>query len=363
MPLLKIKKLPSYIFLSLILIVNQAFACTGIRITTQDGSVIYGRTLEFPIDLNSHLIFVPRNIKYTGTTETNRQNGKQWQTKYAFTGIAAYDYPQIIDGINEKGLAVGLFYFPDYASYPALTEKNKSHALAPWELGTYLLSNFQNIDEVKKGLEAVTIVPVVLKEYNFSPPVHYVVHDAQGKSLVIEYVKGQLKTYDNPLGVITNSPSFDWHLTNLSNYVNLTLTNVPAFKLAGTKFVGFGQGSGLHGLPGDFTPPSRFIRAVVFSQAALPVETGKEGVLAVFHLLNQFDIPKGSIKELDKDQTLFDHTLWTSVSNLKDKIFYFKTYKNQQIKKIELMKMNVDDKKISTFPMLGEEVIQDVVKK
>lgn len=358
-----LKKITSCVFLSLLFIANQAFACTGIRITTKDGSVIYGRTLEFP-SLDSHLIFVPRNIKYIGTTQTNVQDGKQWQVKYAFTGISAYNYPQIVDGVNEKGLAVGLFYFPDYADYPALTAENKSQALAPWELGTYLLSNFQNIEEIKKGLETITVAPVVLKEANFVLPVHYIVHDAEGKSLVIEYVKGQLKTYDNPLGVITNAPAFSWHLTNLSNYVNLTVNNVPPLELTGTQLVSFGQGSGLRGLPGDFTPPSRFIRAAVFSEASVPVVTGLEGVLTVFHILNQFDIPKGSIKDIGKDKSIImDYTLWTSVSNLKDRIFYFRTYQDQQVRKVELMKMNLDDKKISTFPMTGEQVIQDAIKK
>ena len=131
------------------------------------------------------------------------------------------------------------------------------------------------------------------------PPCHYIVNDASGQCVVLEYVNGELKIHDNPLGVITNSPTFDWHVTNLRNYVNLTVNNVPPVEISGIKLPGFGQGSGMLGLPGDFTPPSRFIRAVAFSQSALPVATADEGVLQAFHILNQFDIPKGAARGVE----------------------------------------------------------------
>ena len=98
--------------------------------------------------------------------------------------------------------------------------------------------------------------------------------DATGKSIVIEYVGGQLHVHDNPLGVLTNSPSFDWHMTNLRNYIKFSLTNVPPLQLGGVKLARFGQGSGMLGMPGDFTPPSRFVRAVAYSQSVLPSKTG-----------------------------------------------------------------------------------------
>ena len=99
--------------------------------------------------------------------------------------------------------------------------------------------------------------------------------DASGKSIVIEYVGGKLNVFDDPLGVVTNSPSFDWHMANLRNYVNFSMTNVPPVKLGSVKLEPFGQGSGMLGLPGDFTPPSRFVRAVAFSQSVFPSKTGR----------------------------------------------------------------------------------------
>ena len=60
----------------------------------------------------------------------------------------------------------------------------------------------------------------------FVPPVHYIVTDASGSSVVLEYIGGELKVHANPLGVMTNSPTFDWHMTNLSNYVTMSAKNM-----------------------------------------------------------------------------------------------------------------------------------------
>jgi len=187
------------------------------------------------------------------------------------------------------------------------------------------------------------------------------VHDASGKSIVIEYVNGKLNIHDNPLGVMTNSPTFDWHMTNLRNYVNFSLVNVPPVQLGSVTLTGFGQGTGMLGLPGDFTPPSRFVRAVAFSQSVLPSATGNDAVLQAFHILNNFDIPKGAAREREKDEhgnIQADHTIWTSANDLKTKRFYFRTYENSQIRMVDLLKMNLDAKDIATISMKGEEVIK-----
>ena len=169
--------------------------------------------------------------------------------------------PLIFDGLNEKGLAIGLFYFPTTAGFMRYNAGDARKTIAPWEMGSWILDNFASVEEVKANASKIVVAEVVFKDWGFVPPVHFVVHDASGKSIVIEYVGGMLNVHENPLGVMTNSPTFDWHMTNLRNYVNFSLTNVPPVQLGPVKLVPFGQGSGMLGLPGDFTPPSRFVRA------------------------------------------------------------------------------------------------------
>jgi choloylglycine hydrolase len=117
------------------------------------------------------------------------------------------------------------------------------------------------------------------------------------------------------------------------------------------------------GLPGDFTPPSRFLRAVSFSQSVFKSETREDAIIEAFHVLNQFDIPKGAACEHEKDEhgnILADYTIWTSASDLKAKRFYFRTYGNSQIRMADLMTMNLDAKDSVTISMKGAEVIKSL---
>ena len=341
---------------------QSAQACTGIRLIAADGTVVYARTLEFAVDIHSDVITVPRGYARIGSTPDGKE-GLKWKAKYASVGANGLGMPFIFDGLNEKGLAIGLFYFPTTAGYMPYSAADAGKTIAPWEMGSWILDNFATVEEVKANASKIVVAEVVFKDWGFVPPVHYVVHDASGKSIVIEYVGGKLNVYENPLGVMTNSPTFDWHMTNLRNYVNFSLTNVPPVQLGPVKLVPFGQGSGMLGLPGDFTPPSRFVRAVAFSQSVLPSKTGTDAVLQAFHVLNNFDIPKGALREHEKDDhgnIVADYTLWTSANDLKAKRFYFRTYQNSQIRMVDLTKMNLDAKDITKVSMQGDEVIKSL---
>lgn len=337
-------------------------ACTGIRLMAEDGTVVYARTLEFNVDLDSDVIMVPRDYARSGTTPEG-ENGLRWTSKYASVGANGVGLPFLFDGLNEKGLAAGTFYFPTTAGYMTYTAAEASKTIAPWEVGSWILENFATVEEVKQNIGSIVVAPVVFKNWGFVPPAHYVVHDASGKSIVIEYVEGKLHVYDNVIGVFTNSPAFDWQMTNLRNYLNFSLVNAPPVEVGGVKLTGFGQGTGMLGMPGDFTPPSRFVRAVAYSTSVLPSRTGGEAVLQAFHILNNFDIPAGSSREEHKDahgNIIADHTIWTSASDLKAKRFYFRTYDNSQIRSVDLMKMPLDAKTITSISMKGPEIIKSL---
>ena len=339
---------------------QSAQACTGIRLIAADGTVVHARTLEFAIDLHSDVMMVPRGYARTGTTPDGKE-GLKWKAKYASVGLNGVGLPILFDGLNEKGLAVGTFYFPTSAGYMPYTTADAGKTISQWEVGSWILENFASVEEVKVNIGTIVVPAVVFGGWGFAPEAHYIVHDASGKSIVIEYVGGKLNVHDNPLGVLTNSPAFDWHMTNLRNYVNFSMTNVPPGQLGSVKLQPFGQGTGMLGLPGDFTPPSRFVRAVAFSQSVLPSKTGHDAVLEAFHILNQFDIPKGGAREHAKDEKgniVADYTMWTAAGDLKALRYYFRTYENSQIRMLDLMKMNIDGKDIVSMSITGGEVIK-----
>jgi choloylglycine hydrolase len=335
---------------------TTALACTGITIKPKDGSVVFARTLEFANDLKSNLIIVPRDHEYVGSAPGGLP-GRRWTSKYAVVGINAFDMPVVLDGLNEQGLSVGLFYFPGFAEYQEVEADESDRTIAPWEIGSYLLSTCSNLKEVVVAVDRVLVGEVVLPDLGFVPPVHLIVTEAGGNSVVLEYVDGEVEIHANPLGVMTNAPTFDWHMTNLSNYVTLSAKNVERLDLAGKEITALGQGSGMLGLPGDFTPPSRFVRAVAFSRNAVPVQNAKEGVLQAFHLLNLFDIPKGAVEGTEDDKEVYDYTLWTSAADLKNLRYYFRTYENSRIRMVDMKALDLDESQIQTILMAGEEDI------
>jgi choloylglycine hydrolase len=337
-----------------------ADACTGIRLVAKDGGVVTARSLEFGVDLHSEVMIVPAGTALAGSLPDGGK-GISYTTKYGFGGANGAGLTAIIDGINDQGLYVGLFYFPDYASYVDVTKENAAHAMAPHEYGAWLLGNFATIDEVKANFDKVTLVPTVVKELGQAAPVHFVVQDRSGKAVVIEPVNKSLKIHDNPIGVVTNSPTFDWHMTNLRNYINLRATNVPPVELNGVTLAQLGQGSGLRGLPGDFTPPSRFVRAVAFTQSAFPSDTATEAVMQAFHILNNFDIPYGAVRQTENGQTIAEITTWTSASDLKNLHWYFRTYDDQSVRSVDLPKaLEAAHGQIKFIKMSGTPTIHDI---
>lgn len=328
----------------------QALACTGIRLKPADGSIITARTLEFGLDLESKLIHIPRGQEYVGTTPDGTR-GRVWRSKYAVVGTNAAGLPQIADGLNERGLGVGLFYFPGYAKYQEFMPVTASHSLAPWELGTYLLTTCGSVKEAVEAANETLVVPTILPQAGFVLPLHYVIHDAQGNCAVLEHVDGRLTVHHNPLGVITNSPTFDWHLTNVRNYVNLMADNAEPVTLDGAKFEAFGQGSGMHGLPGDFTPPSRFIRATALSVTSAKAASAEAGVERAFHILNQFDIPLGSVRDKSCTGESIEYTLWTSASDLTNGRFYIHTHDDRQIRMVDLKSLDPQAEKVTSVPI------------
>ncbi|HEY1654259.1 MAG TPA: choloylglycine hydrolase family protein [Candidatus Tumulicola sp.] len=316
---------------------TAALACTGIRITAKDGAVIVSRTLEFGMDLQSKVVVIPAGTKLTGSLP-NGATGIAYTTKYGVIGANAFGLPVVIDGLNDQGLYVGEFFFPGYAGYTGVTPANASQAMAGYQYSEWILGNFATVAELKAAYDRVVLAPTQLAQMGMAPPVHFRVVDKTGAAVVIEPVAGRLRIYDDPIGVLTNAPTFDWHLTNLNNYVGLSPMIRHPLDLSGYQVSGFGQGSGFYGLPGDFTPPSRFVRAVAYEESAVPSATAADAVAQSFHILNNFDIPVGAVRDVVQGKTVDEYTLWTSVVDLQNLQFYFRTFDDQTLRSVDVRK-------------------------
>ena len=318
---------------------QSALACTGIVLHADDGTTVAARTMEFGLDLESDLVAVPAGTEFTTLALNPDESGFTYTTKYGFGGANAFSERIIIDGLNTEGLYFGVFYFAGAVKLEELTLDNQDYAISSEELGNWVLGQFATVEEVKQAIPEITIVGTPIEAIGGPAPVHYAVTDASGAAIVIEYTADGLRIHDNTVNVVTNNPPYDWHLTNLQNYIGLTAENHEQITIARQTLHPFGQGTGMAGLPGDFTSPSRFVRAVAFANTGLPNETADDAIFEAFHILNAFDIPKGSIRETENDQVAMDYTIWTSASDTKNLIYYFKTYKTQAVESIDIVKV------------------------
>ncbi len=303
----------------------------------KDGTVVVARTLEFGTDLASKVAVFPAGTPVVGALPGGA-TGIAFKTKYGIVGANGFGLPMVVDGLNDQGLYVGEFFFPGYAQYAQVTPENMHQAMAGYQYSMWILGNFASVAEVKAAYDRVTLAPTVVSQLGMAPPVHFRIVDKSGASVVVEPVGGKLVIYDDPFGVLTNSPTFDWHMTNLNNYIGLSAVNPGPRDVGGVTLTSFGEGSGFYGIPGDFSPPSRFVRAVAFETAAVTPATAGDAVQQVFHILNNFDIPVGAVRTHVGEQTLDEWTLWTSAEDLTHLQFYFRTFNDQSLRSIDVRK-------------------------
>ncbi len=336
----------------------ESQACTGISFTAKDGSYVMARTMEWggPYIPYGYAV-IPRGEEIVSLTPSG-VNGLKFRAKYGAVGIGPQQKEFIIEGINEAGLSAGLFYFPGGGKYVEYEEALNSQTLCDMQFVSWALSQFSTIEQLKDALHTVRIVSAAL-EGNTST-VHWRIGDKSGKQVVLEFINGEAVFYDNPLGVLTNSPKFDWHLANLNNYINLFGGNAKPVSWAGHGLVPFGSGSGSLGLPGDLTPTGRFVRAAYYTYTAPQLANAIKTVMQCFHILNNFDIPIGAEFAAGKVPDVPSATPCTTVTDLSGKKLYYRTNYNSAIRCISLDKIDFD--KVSyEFHLLDEKLEEPIV--
>ncbi len=339
---------------ALVASVSVAWACTGIMLTSSDGHVIRARTAEWgPFDLETKINIIPRGYTYHSGEMPNGTMGATWTGQYGMVGISMLDHGGPADGINEAGLTAGLFYLPGYTEYQEYKPELADNTIPGDLLASYVLSQYETVGEAQAGLEAVNVVGVVDETLGFPFPFHMLVADRFGGRIVVEYIDGELTIFDAPLGVITNSPNYDWHMTNLNNYVNLSAISLPSVEASGVSFAPLGAGSGMIGLPGDFTPPSRFVRAVAFSQTARETQGGYDTVREAFRILDNFNIPadaaEGADDDVQSEDLLYSATQITMASDSKELVYYYHTMFDRTVHMVDMKQIdfgNMGDEKI-----------------
>lgn len=283
--------------------------CSGIFFVCEDGSIVFGRTMEYSIVL-------PLKTHSCGDIVGTSSMG------------------HFIDGVNSRKLLGAAFYFEPYDDYAPYEEamKHLKHgpgsidAIPSMHVVEYFLKRANDVNDIRRLAPHVIVTDEVFVPLGFVLPLHWIFIDASGASVVLECTRGQFVIYDNPFGIFTNVPPFP---------TIVAMTQERLKDLSNMDKVGYewGHGSGALGLPGDMTSPSRFERLAFAQKYAHIPKTAKEGIQTVFHVLNGFDIVKGTVifPNPKTGGYAWEFTQWTVAYDLSAQTGFYKTYENQQI--------------------------------
>lgn len=338
-------------------------ACMWFTLSAEDGSWIVARTMEFGVPFKWQIVVSPRGMRFSSPAP-NDKPGLAWKTKYGYVGYYSTG-PEgaVSEGMNEKGLTFGALWFEPNTKYQEVSPGEEEKALSLSYLGPWVLGNFETVNEVRKELPNIKVFGELIKDLEMVPPLHFAIADPSGKTIVVEYEDGKLNIYDAPLGIMTNAPNYPWQLTNLRQYIGLSGSLNKAGILADMNLAPTGHGAGMIGLPGDITPPSRFVKLALYVKSAVKQPNPEKNLNLAQHIVNAFDIPLGIVFDKNREGKVInmEKTDFATYKDLTRRIMYQRLYDNMEITKIDLKKLDFGGDKFRYIPFNpGEQKYPDI---
>lgn len=320
--------------------------CTSIAFKTKD--FYFGRNMDLEYNFGEKIVITPRNylIRFKKTTNIH--------SHYAIIGTASIinNYPLYAEATNEKGLCIAGLNFPDNAQYNKQIDPKK-YNISPFELILWILSQCENIYQAKTLLEKTNITDIPFSKDIPTSTLHWHIADIN-HSITVENTSTGMHIYNNPANVLTNNPPFNFHLTNLAQYLNLESSTPNNCFSEDIGIKTFCNGLGSVGLPGDYSSTSRFIKTAYLLLNSNCQNDENSSISQFFHILNSVEVVNGSIN-LKNNKDYF--TRYTCCINANKGIFYYKSYENNQISAINMYNENIDDFNLISFPIIQKQQI------
>lgn len=320
--------------------------CTAITYKTKDS--YFGRTLDLEYSYDESVVVTPRNFQFDFSRKTSMK------THYAIIGMATVvnDYPLYYEASNEYGLSMGGLNFPGNAFY--FEEKEDKDNISPFEFIPWILSQCKNLDEAKTLLDRINLCNIPFSEEYPLSPLHWIIADKE-KAITVESVKDGLKIYENPVGVLTNNPTFDYHMTYLNDFSNLTSSSGENC-FCDVELMPYSRGLGAKGLPGDNSSTSRFVRAAFTKLNSVSGDSENESVSQFFHILSSVNQVRGSVR-LENGKNVI--TVYTSCINQDKGIYYYTTYENRCISAVNMNNCDLESSVLFKYPLVKEQIINN----
>lgn len=320
--------------------------CTAVTYKTKDN--YFGRNLDLEYSYHETVTVTPRNYELS-----YRRMGVQ-KTHYAMIGMAYVvdDYPLYYDATNEKGLSMAGLNFPDNAYYGSETDGKDN--IPPFEFIPWILGQCANVEEAEKLLDRINLVNINFSSELPLSPLHWIISDRE-RSVTVEAVREGLRVYDNPIGILTNNPPFDYQMFNLRNYMSLTREEPQNCFAGGFELKPYSRGMGAVGLPGDLSSQSRFVRAAFTKLNSVSGDTESESVSQFFHILGSVEQQRGCVHMGGEK---YESTIYSSCCNTDKGIYYYVTYENRQITGVDMHRENLDGSELVSYPLIKEQQIK-----
>ncbi len=319
--------------------------CTALSLKTNDH--YFGRTLDLDCSYGEEVCVMPRRFPL------HLRKAAEINNHYAMLGMATVveDIPLFYDAVNECGLAMAGLNFPENACYAPLREDKDN--IAPFEFIPWILGKCRTVSEARDLLKHINIVDIPFSDSLPLSPLHWMISDC-GESIVVEQMKDGLHIYDNPVGVMTNNPPFEYQLFNLNNYRRLSVDNGENCLSEELPLKTYCQGLGALGLPGDVSSMSRFVRAAFGRVNSVCAADEVSSVGQFFHILSSVGMNRGCcITSSGK----WDITVYTSCMNTERGLYYYTTYDNSQINCVDMHKTDMDSDTVTRFPLIRKQQI------
>ena len=312
--------------------------CTALTYTGYN--TYFGRNLDLTHLYDEAVTILPRNFPLHFRKEENLEN------HYAIIGMSTIinNYPLFYDATNEYGLSMAGLNFVGNAVYHDFEYGQKN--LCTFEIIPYLLATCKTVEEAMISIENLNIISTPFDEKTPNAMLHWIISD-KVESMTIESMADGIRIYRNPLGILTNNPPFDYHLTNLNNYLNLTPDEPKNHFSKDLHLEPYSGGMGAIGMPGDLSSSSRFVRASFTKMNSPKMRNEERSVAQFFHILGAVEMCEGSIRSGRKNE----RTQYTSCTNIHDGIYYYRTYNNSRITAVRMRNENLDSSKLICYPI------------
>lgn len=228
-------------------------------------------------------------------------------------------------GLNTRGLSCDkqTLINSAYANASSTLDNIDASLICQWAL-----EGFASVDEVLAALPRVNFVTTTNKDFENG---HWVLRDAAGRGVVIEFDGGRLSAFEDHndrgrtgFGVMTNEPRFPWQLEAVRHlqWKRDRLRSAIA-------------------MPGGWYPDDRFQRLWLVKSAMPTPADYEEAIAQTVTALNTVTVPMGDQIGTDSGSSSHegggsDRTHWAVVYDHLGPTVYWRTQRNQNLQRVRL---------------------------